>query len=201
MQELEKQYHIQCVAGDVGRYVILPGDPGRCASIAAQLDDAVHIGQNREFNIYTGWLLGEKASGAFCMSTNIAAPFADIEDHATVVLKFPHARALVEGTWATWSAGNVPSGPILYGEKGTLVADRFNNQVLLFTERHKQEPTRVYEAPSIEAGRSNLAEEFLHAVETGEMHPMLSPEINMDAMAACEAALRSCESGKLEIVP
>ena len=147
------------------------------------------------------WMLGEKASGAFCMSTNIAAPFADIEDHATVVLKFPHARALVEGTWATWSAGNVPSGPILYGEKGTLVADRFNNQVLLFTERHQQEPTRIYEAPSIEAGRSNLAEEFLHAVETGEMHPMLSPEINMDAMAACEAALRSCESGKLEIVP
>lgn len=28
MQALEKQFHIHCVAGDVGRYVILPGDPG-----------------------------------------------------------------------------------------------------------------------------------------------------------------------------
>ena len=30
MQKLEKQFHIRCVEGDVGRYVILPGDPGRC---------------------------------------------------------------------------------------------------------------------------------------------------------------------------
>lgn len=30
MQKLEKQFHIHCVEGDVGRYVILPGDPGRC---------------------------------------------------------------------------------------------------------------------------------------------------------------------------
>ena len=35
MQNLEKQYHIHCVEGDVGRYVILPGDPGRCEKIAA----------------------------------------------------------------------------------------------------------------------------------------------------------------------
>lgn len=75
MQELEKQYHIQCVAGDVGRYVILPGDPGRCASIAALFDDAVHIGQNREFNIYTGYLLGEKVS---VCSTGIGGPSAAI---------------------------------------------------------------------------------------------------------------------------
>ena len=34
MQATEKQYHIQCVEGDVGRYVLLPGDPGRCEKIA-----------------------------------------------------------------------------------------------------------------------------------------------------------------------
>ena len=39
MQPLAKQFHIHCVAGDVGRYVILPGDPGRCAAIAALFDD------------------------------------------------------------------------------------------------------------------------------------------------------------------
>lgn len=75
MQQLEKQYHIQCVAGDVGRYVILPGDPGRCAAIAALLDEPVHIGQNREFNIYTGTLLGEKVS---VCSTGIGGPSAAI---------------------------------------------------------------------------------------------------------------------------
>ena len=34
MQKTEKQYHIQCTKGDVGRNVPLPGDPGRCEAIA-----------------------------------------------------------------------------------------------------------------------------------------------------------------------
>ena len=75
MQQLEKQFHIHCVEGDVGRYVILPGDPGRCASIAALFDDARHVSQNREFNIYTGYLLGEKVS---VCSTGIGGPSASI---------------------------------------------------------------------------------------------------------------------------
>ena len=62
MQATEKQFHIQCVQGDVGRYCILPGDPGRCEAIAAYFDEPVHIGMNREFNIYTGKLLGEKVT-------------------------------------------------------------------------------------------------------------------------------------------
>ena len=44
MQKLEKQYHIHCAEGDVGRYVFLPGDPGRCEAIAAHFDNPVHIG-------------------------------------------------------------------------------------------------------------------------------------------------------------
>ena len=62
MQELEKQFHIHCVEGDVGRYVLLPGDPGRCEAIAKLFDDAHHVAQNREYNIYTGTLNGEKVS-------------------------------------------------------------------------------------------------------------------------------------------
>ena len=54
------QYHIHCNKGDVGRYVFLPGDPGRCQSIASFFDNPVHIGMNREYNIYTGTMLGQK---------------------------------------------------------------------------------------------------------------------------------------------
>ncbi len=75
MQETEKQYHINCVAGDVGRYVFLPGDPGRCESIAGYFDNPVHIGMNREYNIWTGELLGEKVS---VCSTGIGGPSAAI---------------------------------------------------------------------------------------------------------------------------
>ncbi len=75
MQELERQFHIHCAPGDVGRYVILPGDPGRCASIAALFDDAKQVAQNREYNTYTGTLLGEKVS---VCSTGIGGPSASI---------------------------------------------------------------------------------------------------------------------------
>jgi len=75
MQDIGMQYHIHCKEGDVGRYVFLPGDPGRCEAIAAHFDDPVHIGMNREYNIYTGTLLGEKVS---VCSTGIGGPSASI---------------------------------------------------------------------------------------------------------------------------
>ena len=75
MQDIGMQFHIHCKAGDVGRYVFLPGDPGRCESIASHFDNPVHIGMNREYNIYTGTLLGEKVS---VCSTGIGGPSASI---------------------------------------------------------------------------------------------------------------------------
>ena len=71
MQQLEKEFHIKCVQGDVGRYVILVGDPGRCESVAALLDNAKHVAYNREFNIYTGSLEGVPVS---VCSTGIGGP-------------------------------------------------------------------------------------------------------------------------------
>ena len=75
MHELERLYHIHCAKGEVGRYVILPGDPGRCPSIAALFDDAHLVARNREYTTYTGTLLGEKVS---VCSTGIGGPSASI---------------------------------------------------------------------------------------------------------------------------
>ena len=75
MQELAKQFHIHCVPGDVGRYCILPGDPGRVPAIAALFDGAHPVAQNREFNVWTGTLLGEKVTAC---STGIGGPSAAI---------------------------------------------------------------------------------------------------------------------------
>ena len=69
-------HHIDCRKGDVGRYVLLPGDPGRCELIAEHFDDAHFVAQKREYVTYTGTLLGEKVSvtstGIGCPSTAIA---------------------------------------------------------------------------------------------------------------------------------
>ena len=75
MQDIGMQFHIRCQEGDVGRYCFLPGDPGRCEAIASHFDNPVHVGMNREYNIYTGTLLGQKVS---VCSTGIGGPSASI---------------------------------------------------------------------------------------------------------------------------
>ena len=75
LPENELQYHIKCAEGDVGRYVILPGDPARCEKIAVYLDDGEFVVQNREYTVYTGTLLGEKVS---VCSTGIGGPSSAI---------------------------------------------------------------------------------------------------------------------------
>ncbi len=69
------QYHLGIKEGDIGKYVILPGDPKRCAKIAAHFDDAKLIADQREYTTYTGYLDGEKVS---VTSTGIGGPSAAI---------------------------------------------------------------------------------------------------------------------------
>lgn len=73
--EDNKQYHIDVSEEDIGKYVILPGDPKRCEKIAAYFDDAKLVGDNREYVTYTGNLDGVKVS---VTSTGIGGPSAAI---------------------------------------------------------------------------------------------------------------------------
>lgn len=69
-------FHLHIKEGDVGRYVLLPGDPARCEKIARYFDSPHFVAQNREYVTWTGTLLGEKVStvstGIGCPSTAIA---------------------------------------------------------------------------------------------------------------------------------
>ncbi len=71
----ERQFHIRTIPEEVGRYVILPGDPGRVPAIAQLLDNAQQVASNREYNVYTGYLDGEKVT---VCSTGIGGPSAAI---------------------------------------------------------------------------------------------------------------------------
>ena len=71
----EKEYHVNLSKGDVGEYVILPGDPGRCEKIAQYFDNPVLVASNREYVTYTGTLDGVKVS---VTSTGIGGPSAAI---------------------------------------------------------------------------------------------------------------------------
>ena len=69
------QYHIGVKNGTIGKYVLLPGDPGRCEEIAKHFDKAELTANNREFRTYTGKLDGETVS---VTSTGIGGPSAAI---------------------------------------------------------------------------------------------------------------------------
>lgn len=72
----DPQPNIKCSPKDIGKYVLLPGDPARVDLIASYLDHATLIANYREHRTFTGWLSGEKVSvtstGMGCPSTAIA---------------------------------------------------------------------------------------------------------------------------------
>ncbi len=96
----ERQYHLQVEAGEIGAYVLLPGDPGRCEVIAARLEGARRIASHREFTTYTGSLDGVPVS---VTSTGIGGPSAAI---AVEELVRAGARTLVRvGSCGTLDPG------------------------------------------------------------------------------------------------
>src|SRR6266487_5609916 len=64
------QYALQVKPGDVGKYVLLPGDPDRVARIGRHLDSVREIAFNREFRTCTGSYKGIPVSAT---STGVGA--------------------------------------------------------------------------------------------------------------------------------
>lgn len=142
------------------------------------------------------WYVDEQASAAIALRANLDSHWGSADDNAAMIVRFPGAMALLEGSWTTWDHG-VPTGPIVYGTTGTLVAER-SGQIRL--ERGHGDTT-LYEAGMLPEGRSTIAEEFIHHLETGEpAHPTLDSMLNLEYMAILDAGVRSAQSGKLEIV-
>jgi uridine phosphorylase len=69
------QYHLGIEPGDIAPIVLLPGDPGRVAVIAAHWEEARHVATNREYVTWTGVYRGVPIS---CTSTGIGAPSTSI---------------------------------------------------------------------------------------------------------------------------
>jgi uridine phosphorylase len=71
LNKQNKQYHVDLAKGDIGRYVFLPGDPGRVELIASLFDESWKVAENREYITYTGYVDGIKVS---VCSTGIGSP-------------------------------------------------------------------------------------------------------------------------------
>lgn len=70
-----KTLYLRGKAGEIAKYVVFSGDPGRVELLAELLDDPKHIAFSREFNTYTGSYKGLPVTVS---STGIGAPSAAI---------------------------------------------------------------------------------------------------------------------------
>lgn len=81
------QYHIHLKPGDIGEFVLLPGDPQRADVVAKYLENAELVAFHREYKTYTGFYKGIKIS---VTSTGIGCPSASIavEELANIGAKY-----------------------------------------------------------------------------------------------------------------
>lgn len=145
------------------------------------------------------WYIGEPAVAAVGMKANLDSQWGDADDNGAIIVRFPSAMSLLEGTWTTWHHG-VPGGPIIYGTTGTLVVEsREGKPVVRLDRGHGQ--TTIYDCEPLPEGRQQVPGEFIHHLETGEpLHPTLEMMFNLEVMAILDAGVRSASSGKLEMV-
>jgi predicted dehydrogenase len=139
------------------------------------------------------WLIRQPPLSAQGLTMNLFSGYGDAEDNAAILLSFPKAIAILEASWTTVHNG-VPSGPILYGTKGTIVVD--GSRLLVYREKGAFVPNAVETGNPLPTGRATIAEEFLHHLETGEpLHPTLAYPVNLAAMAILDAAIVSAQNG------
>lgn len=145
------------------------------------------------------WYLGQPAVAALGMRANLDSQWGDAEDNAAILVRFPDAMAVLEGSWTTWHHGG-PSGPVVLGTQGTLIVEFDQSEACVRVEPSRG-PAEVFPAEPLPQGRTNVAEELIHHLQTGEpVHPTLQAPFNLEVMAVLDAGLRSSRSGKLETV-
>jgi predicted dehydrogenase len=145
------------------------------------------------------WYIGEMATAALGLKANLDSQWGEAEDNAAMLLRFPSAMALLEGSWTTLDHG-VPTGPIVYGTTGTMVVEYRGDKEIVRVERGHGDTT-LYEGDPLPEGQQDIAQVYIHHLETGEpLHPTLDVPLNLDAMAILDAGVRSAASHQLEVV-
>ncbi|MBN1672039.1 MAG: Gfo/Idh/MocA family oxidoreductase [Kiritimatiellae bacterium] len=166
--------------------------------------DATGGGALLDFGCYGAfaapWILGEKAQAVFGVKANLGSPWAEADDNGVMFVRFPGAMAILQGTWSTWHHGVGP-GPIVYGERGTLVVEPGTNGASQVRLGRAGGGSEIFACGPLPDDRKDTAHEFITRLETGEpLHPVLGTPHNLEAAAILDAAVRSAANGGMEPV-
>ena len=146
------------------------------------------------------WFTGKTAKRVSGIKKSFFLDFSDVEDYSVFCIDFGDSVGLIEGSWSTMSNGEIPTGPIVYGEQGVIVADRYDKEVRVYKQFKPYNPTPAPDAVYMsESNGINLATSvWKYLCEATPVHPLITPELNMQIMAALDAGRRSCDTGVTE---
>lgn len=148
------------------------------------------------------WFMGKLPQRVSGFKKNFFLPFSDVEDYSTFTLEYDDAISIIEGSWSTMNNGEIPTGPIIYGSEGVIVADRYLKEVKVYKDlkpyQPSPKPTEIFTVDDID---DNIAINAInHINDNTPLHELVSAGFNIKAMAALDAGIRSCKSGNIEAV-
>ena len=148
----------------------------------------------------TTWITGKVAKGVMGIKKNFMQKFCDAEDYSAFLIDFGDSVGFLEGSWSTGHHGDLATGPIVYGTKGIVVADRYDKVVRVYLDKRlypdATSPHIEHEVSWIEDNIAlNVADFIQHKTP---LFDMVTADFNMKSMVALDAGARSCESGMME---
>ena len=125
--------------------------------------------------------------------------WSDIADNGMMLLRFPGAVAVVEGTWTTPGAA-IPPGPEIFCRSGVISCERRGDAVSVkLTDIYGN--VEYLEPQAADTGRKNIARAFFqYRLKGREMPEMTRIDLNLRAMAIVDAGLRAAHSGRTELI-
>ncbi len=152
--------------------------------------------------VLTTWICGKKPQSVCGFRKNFTMKFSDIEDYSAFLIDFGDCVGFLEGSWSTFSNGEIPTGPIVYGSKGVIVADRFDKKIKIYTDFIPYVPSPpANKIIEIEYSGDTIAKNMLGFLRNNEpLHEMITAGFNMRAQSAFDAGVRACNSGNTEKV-
>ena len=149
------------------------------------------------------WITNRVAKRVSGMKKNFFLPYLDVEDYSTFTIDFGSSIGIVEGSWSTLNNAEIPTGPVIYGSEGVIVADRYKKDVKVYKDIKPYTPSKVpTEVFNCDDAEDDIALNVINFIKNGApLYEMVTANFNMKVMAAFDAGIRSCETGMIENTP
>lgn len=131
---------------------------------------------------------------------NVNKPYVAVDDNAVIVMQWPQAMAVAEGSWA--EIGHMTAyKAVLFGSEGTILVESGRNGRVLLADAENEDGVAV-DVPEPPAHLRNGTEYFLSRIQEGlPIEGLSSAEVGRDAQEILEAGLASALRGETISLP